>query len=208
MTRYPDRVQVVPTTLNQFQSPRHMRTYLRPLPGTSAVRSSCEDSMIDAISAHFSTLDARQAILRRTAAISGHFADVSKRASLDSRIQFRRKEYVLGSGPRVSTRANFYCDMTAVCGCVGAKQSKTFFELCFNNREAIGTNFLKLDAARRNCELPDKQAQCVLICPSESLLRAGNWDPAYADADEYFEFYNRVIDSQLTSRFSILEILY
>jgi len=168
----------------------------------------CEDSIIEAISAHFSTLDARQAVLRRTAAISNHFADVSKLEPLDSHVEYRLKEYVLGGGPRVSKRANFYSDMAAICDCVGEKQSKTFFELCFNNREAIGTNFLKLDAARRNCDLPEKQAQCVLICPSASLLRAGNWDPAYADADEYSEFYSQIIDGQLQSRFSILEILY
>lgn len=66
------------------------------------------------------------------------------------------------------------------------------FVICLNNREAIGTNFLKLEYGALNeirkgssSELRDSNVLGVLITFSRDLLNLGKWDLSYADSSEY-----------------------
>lgn len=58
-------------------------------------------------------------------------------------------------------------------------------EVTFNNREAIGTNFLKLESFGRHLGLNASCPFGILIAPTRSLLEYGGWDSAYADNLEY-----------------------
>lgn len=58
-------------------------------------------------------------------------------------------------------------------------------EVAFNNREAVGTNFLKLEAFARHLDLRHRCPFGILVTPTRSLLEFGGWDAAYADNLEY-----------------------
>lgn len=63
--------------------------------------------------------------------------------------------------------------------------------ICLNNREAIGSNYLKLEtAAIREIrsdlhDLDDSNILGLLVSLSRELLDEGGWDPSYADSSEY-----------------------
>ena len=82
--------------------------------------------------------------------------------------------------------------------------------MCLNNREAIGTNFLKLEVAAlaeirkfQEVEVLDSNLLGVLITFDRDVLALGNWDPAYADSSEYSagmrKFYKTLFNSNITN---------
>lgn len=61
-------------------------------------------------------------------------------------------------------------------------------ELCLNNRETIGTNFMKLSASLDSRE-GNLESLALLITLSRGLLDFGGWDKSYGDTDEYLELF-------------------
>jgi hypothetical protein len=82
--------------------------------------------------------------------------------------------------------------------------------ICLNNREAIGTNFLKLEVAAlseirkfQEKEVLDSNLLGVLITLDSDVLSLGKWDPSYADSSEYSagmrKFYKSFFKSNITN---------
>lgn len=82
--------------------------------------------------------------------------------------------------------------------------------ICLNNREAIGTNFLKLEVAAlseirrfQETEVVDSNILGVLISLDRDVLTWGKWDPSYADSSEYSggmrKFYKSLLKSNITN---------
>ncbi len=82
--------------------------------------------------------------------------------------------------------------------------------VCLNNREAIGTNFLKLEAAAlaeirktQAYEISDSNLLGVLITFDRDVLAQGKWDNSYADAGEYSagfkKYYRPFLKSNILS---------
>lgn len=82
--------------------------------------------------------------------------------------------------------------------------------ICLNNREAIGTNFLKLEVAAlseirkfQEVEVLDSNILGVLMTFDRDVLALGNWDPSYADSSEYSagmrKFYKALFNSNITN---------
>jgi hypothetical protein len=82
--------------------------------------------------------------------------------------------------------------------------------ICLNNREAIGTNFLKLEVAAlseirrfQETEVLDSNILGVLISLDRDVLTLGKWDPSYADSSEYSgglrKFYKSLLKSNITN---------
>ncbi len=82
------------------------------------------------------------------------------------------------------------------------------FVLCLNNRESIGTNFLKLEIAakedirhQKGIEIFDRNILGVLVTLNDGMLRAGGWDSSYASSNEYtFAYkhaYRQIIKSNI-----------
>jgi hypothetical protein len=82
--------------------------------------------------------------------------------------------------------------------------------ICLNNREAIGTNFLKLEVAAlseirkfQKTEVLDSNVLGVLISLDRDVLTLGKWDPSYADSSEYSggmrKFYKSLLKSNITN---------
>ena len=100
--------------------------------------------------------------------------------------------------------AKFSCD--GKCGSLHIMN----FVICLNNREAIGTNFLKLEVAALGeirkyqvSEVSDSNILGVLITLDQDVLSLGNWDPSYADSSEYSgglkKFYKTLMKSNIVN---------
>jgi len=95
--------------------------------------------------------------------------------------------------------------------CSGNCGSKHFVNivLCLFNREAIGTNFLKLEAAAlknirffKELDLNDDNVIGLLITFDRNFLESENypnWDSSYADATEYKNAYKNYYKSLIRS---------
>jgi hypothetical protein len=88
-------------------------------------------------------------------------------------------------------QAPFQIDARYVCGRKCGTVHIINLVVCLNNREAIGSNFLKLETAaireiRTSKEvLDDANVAGFLATLSRELLDEGGWDPSYADSSEY-----------------------
>jgi hypothetical protein len=93
-----------------------------------------------------------------------------------------------GTIPNSINRANYTLDgikddpETSQC----PHRHRTFVELCFDNRQAIGTNLLKFQVAVAKFE--EKEATRglpLLICADRRSLREFGWDNSAASSEEY-----------------------
>ena len=146
-----------------------------------------------------SVIDANSAISQRSTTFKGQIKDRTEKLkgfqwiprSRDVQAQFQ-------------IDAQYHCDNK--CG----TEHIVNFVLCLNNREAIGTNFLKLEIAAlkeirlaTKYELTDDNILGIIISLDRDLLDKGGWDPAYADASEYSNagktFYRQLLKSNVIS---------
>ena len=79
-------------------------------------------------------------------------------------------------------------------------------ELAFNNRESIGTNFLKLATALRTREGSESKRVGVLIAPTRELLDRGGWDKSYGDSAEYQALFQAGYGEILNINLVIIEL--
>ena len=107
-------------------------------------------------------------------------------------------------------QAPFLIDAKYTCGGECASIHILNFVICLNNREAIGTNFLKLEVAAlseirkfQEREVLDSNLLGVLITLDSDVLALGKWDPSYADSSEYSagirKFYKSLFKSNITN---------
>jgi hypothetical protein len=63
---------------------------------------------------------------------------------------------------------------------------RVVLEVCFDNRQAIGTNLLKLDKAVSDfVSKQGREAEAILVCADRRTLDFGGWDSGVADEEEY-----------------------
>jgi hypothetical protein len=80
-------------------------------------------------------------------------------------------------------------------------------ELCFNNRETAGTNFLKLSSAAKFQEQSGAVFSLgLLLVPKRELLNLGGWDPVYGDSMEYSIYFKEGFQESLFGNFLIIEL--
>jgi hypothetical protein len=104
--------------------------------------------------------------------------------------------------------AAFQLDAKYICAGRCNSSHQVNIVICLNNREAIGTNFLKLEiAALSNLrtskidDFTDENILGILISLDSDLLSAGGWDNSYADSSEYSaafrKYYKNLIKSNI-----------
>jgi hypothetical protein len=100
-----------------------------------------------------------------------------------------------------------HCD--ASCGSL----HRVNIVLCLNNREILGTNFLKLEIAAqedlrnsKDVNLYDENLLGILITLSDGLLREGRWDSSYANSDEYSFAYKHAYRGFLKSQILSMQL--
>jgi hypothetical protein len=103
-----------------------------------------------------------------------------------------RKHSVFTSPALIDVPAGLQLDARGTCSGACESFHQLNIVLCLNNREIIGTNFLKLEVSakeeirnHRTIPIYDSNILGVLITFNDSILKAGNWDPAYANSNEY-----------------------
>jgi hypothetical protein len=58
-------------------------------------------------------------------------------------------------------------------------------ELAFDNRQAIGTNLLKLEVAATAAQNSAQIGFGILVCPGDNILKVRGWDGAVGTSSEY-----------------------
>lgn len=63
---------------------------------------------------------------------------------------------------------------------------RIFLEICFDNRQAIGTNLLKFQAGSELFDTSsDRKSLAILVCADNRTLKKNNWDSSAASSEEY-----------------------
>jgi hypothetical protein len=78
--------------------------------------------------------------------------------------------------------AVFDSEVVQDCG----HRHRIFLEICFDNRQAIGTNLLKFQAASDLFDTSaDRKSLAILICADNRTLKKNSWDSSAASSEEY-----------------------
>lgn len=142
--------------------------------------SECHLSMWEQLKDAISEIDFNSAVKNRSISFKE-----SLRKSTGTLINFTWIARTRDGQAPFQIDARFVCDSN--CGSLHVIN----LVICLNNREAIGSNFLKLEtAAIREIrtdvhELDDSNILGLLVSLSRDLLDEGGWDPSYADSSEY-----------------------
>lgn len=166
--------------------------------GDAGPESEIEKAFIDALQMHFLSLPLQDIIGRRSTALVQHFKTFRKQ---DSELTFSAPIKPLLSDSKLT--ANYKVDLIAS---LGSQESLVSLELCLNNREAIGTNLLKLDLALSSRLTPPKSGLMIVVAATRQLLDQGGWDKAYGDSSEYWHLLETGICNYLNARVLIIEL--
>jgi hypothetical protein len=136
----------------------------------------------------FQSLDVRTAIRQRSESFKNSIS-----TGTASKTNFTWEKTSVFHDPNLLDAAAIYrLDGKVTCDRSCKSFHKANLVLCLNNRESIGTNFLKLETAAQEdirnhkaLEIFDRNILGVLISFNEGLLREGAWDSSYGNADEY-----------------------
>lgn len=82
---------------------------------------------------------------------------------------------------------------------------RVLLEICFDNRQAVGTNIFKLETAARSFrEKTGGYAVGIIICGDRKSLTVGGWDAGVADEEEYQVALGTAYGDYLSSSISLL----
>ncbi|MEY4533541.1 MAG: hypothetical protein RI926_1310 [Actinomycetota bacterium] len=162
---------------------------------------SCFESMIRGLVHVIENLSLTELIGNRTRGIHKAMEDGRLRQTPIS----WGKSAIVDSSSGISQKSIFKLDGVGNCIC---GKHKIGIILCLNNREAIGTNFLKAELSDRffASNNKDEESACVLLCLSRETLNLGGWDKSYADATEYIEAFRGAYSNFIKSPISVLEV--
>lgn len=136
--------------------------------------------------------------------LSGHFEKLTAKNVIEDRsksLQRQLNSYVppegferiaqagIASLEPTKARANYRVDLAITNS---LKSLAIPVELALNNREAVGTNLLKLESFNRFTAYKWNTPFGILISPTTSLLSLGGWDSSYADNLEYLDLRKNV----------------
>jgi hypothetical protein len=163
----------------------------------------CLAQIISDIKADIQSIEVNSSISNRSESLKNALTAQVKTVNWNKKSLFDAPE--LADAPAI-----FKLDGTSTCSGSCGSFHQTNIVVCLNNREIIGTNFLKLEVAAieaiRNhpkFAIYDENVLGVLVTLDENLLRTGNWDRSYASSDEYtFAFrhaYKGVLKANILS---------
>ena len=184
----------------------HIRISEKSLTVSTENLHLCHSQFLDELKSFLEKIDVRQAISERSKSFK---AEIEKMIGQDSLIVWK-KQSVFSSPEYHDVPAGLQIDGRAECNGNCNSFHQINIVLCLNNREVIGTNFLKLEVSakeeirnHRKNSIYDTNILGVLITLDDSLLKAGNWDPAYANSNEYafaFQYgYRGLIQSNIVA---------
>jgi hypothetical protein len=170
---------------------------------------SCHTELLEALKSSLEKVDVRVALSERSKSLK---SEIEKGHEGTSRILWK-KTSVLASKQILDVPATLQLDGEGQCSGKCGSVHLINIVLCLNNREGIGTNYMKLEVAAQN-QVRNAQAESVydenilgvMITLDESVLKAGSWDSAYADANEYSFSFQKAYKGLLKSNIIGLQL--
>ena len=171
----------------------------------------CFRRMIDIIREQFQSIDSASLIRQRSESFKKVLAD-----SFESVSEITWSKSSVFRNPAMSdVPAIFKLDGHAECDRTCQTIHRINFVLCLNNRESIGTNFLKLEIAAldlirnsRDNSLYDENILGILLTLDSSVLETGKWDSSYAAASEYTFAFKHAYKNLLNSNMLAMQFHY
>ena len=111
--------------------------------------------------------------------------------------------------PSEISLANYTVDYQLIfesqaCDC----KHQLIVEMCFDNRQAIGTNLLKADFANRSFNSSPKRASiAILVVLNSGARESGRWDNGVGVQDEYSLALRRVYADNVSTTILLLVIV-
>jgi metal-responsive CopG/Arc/MetJ family transcriptional regulator len=173
------------------------------LSASLAEMPQCLVQIVSKLKSEIQAIEANSSISNRSESLKSALTSQVNSVNWNKKSLFDAPE--LADAPAI-----FKLDGISVCNELCGSYHQANIVICLNNREIIGTNFLKLEVAAieaiRNhpkFAIYDKNILGVLVTLDENLLRTGNWDRSYASSDEYkFAFkhaYKGVLKANIIS---------
>jgi hypothetical protein len=169
----------------------------------------CLNALLEEVKRALSSLDSQEAISNRSKSFKESF---KKAISKNDKLVVQKTS--IFHNPRLSdSGAIFEIDAKSRCSETCGSFHLMNVIICLNNREAIGTNFLKLEVAAADAirnssdgKIYDENILGVLITFNKEVLRRGGWDPAYASAVEYTAAYRNAYRQFINSNIISLQL--
>ena len=159
----------------------------------------------------FENIDSQIAISERSKSLK---SEIEKSYTDKSMVRWE-KVSVLTGRQTVEVPATLQLDGIGKCAGKCGTVHLLNIVLCLNNREGIGTNFMKLEvAAKENIRnyhsntIFDENVLGVMVTLDDSLLSAGSWDSAYANANEYTFNFQKAYKGLLKSNIIGMQLNY
>ena len=171
-------------------------TRLYPQANVDALPNAIETE-VSSLLEHLGKISKRDVLLHKSRSLKSSLADYA--ASGLEEISNSIKPGVEGKPP-----ANLRLDKV-----LSTKDRTQYLniELCLNNKEAAGTNFLKLSSAMKFQEEQGAEFSLgMLLVPTRELLELGGWDSVYGDSSEYSHYFKEGYQQSLFGRYLIIEL--
>ena len=167
---------------------------------------NCLTELVQKIRYEIQAIDGHKSIKNRSESLKGALTENVGTVNWQKKSLFESPN--LANAPAI-----FILDGTAQCDERCGSYHQINVVTCLNNREVIGTNFLKLEVSaiesiRNHPAFPiyDSNILGLLITLDENVLHLGGWDKAYANSSEYSFAYKHAYKSLIKSNVLSLQI--
>ena len=167
---------------------------------------NCLTELVQKIRYEIQAIDGHKSIKNRSESLKGALTENVGTVNWQKKSLFESPN--LANAPAI-----FRLDGTAQCDERCGSYHQINVVTCLNNREVIGTNFLKLEVSaiesiRNHPAFPiyDSNILGLLITLDENVLHLGGWDKAYANSSEYSFAYKHAYKSLIKSNVLSLQI--
>jgi hypothetical protein len=153
----------------------------------------CHLKMWNEMKSNLEKIDVQQALSERSKSLKIEIERLFSQTTV-----IWKKQSVFSSESFIDVPSGLQLDARGTCSGKCNSFHQLNIVLCLNNREIIGTNFLKLEVSakeeirnHRTIPIYDSNVLGILVTFDDSILTAGNWDPAYANSNEYIFAFER-----------------
>jgi hypothetical protein len=171
--------------------------------------AQCEELLISELVGLLQSFDPQSAIKGRSVSLKKVIADAisAEGRPASARIRKLQKTSAFHENRLGNAGALFELDLQSECDKSCGQVHRINAVLCLNNRETVGSNFLKLELAAQELirhnngqALSDENVLGILVTLNKKVLTLGGWDPAYANSTDYTFAYSFAYSSMLRSR--------
>jgi hypothetical protein len=165
---------------------------------------TCHFALLEVLRGHIDQLSYLKAVSGKRKALESHLQSLSLSTKSPSYSNFSVITEVLAGDDGIPSKAIHEIDMVLICDSSCGETHSLDVELCVSNREAIGTNFLKLEVCAKS--KPEYLHLGVLLCPDRKYFKTSNMDPSYGDDDEYIIAHQLAYHNVLKADLVVLSI--